>query len=128
MNLLLKTIVMTTTLCLCLFATAQEHDHEDQGENQSTATEDHHQGACINAKQPLLTVSREGNVGATVVVTIHAFRFVGAVVGIVVHAIKVRVALKRHASVKIHLAGQRSRCFGAKVCVGRPFDVLTGPT
>ena len=30
MNLLIKTIVITTALCLCLFATAQEHyDHEN---------------------------------------------------------------------------------------------------
>ena len=41
MNLLLKTIVMTTTLCLCLFATAQEHDHEDHATHDMHEHHDH---------------------------------------------------------------------------------------
>jgi hypothetical protein len=42
MNLLIKTIVMTTALCLCLFATAQEHhDHENHAADDMHEHHDH---------------------------------------------------------------------------------------
>ena len=41
MNLLLKTIVITTGLCLCLFTTAQEHDHEDRATQDMHENHDH---------------------------------------------------------------------------------------
>ena len=44
MNLLIKTIVITTGLCLCLFATAQEHhDHENHATHDAREHHDHDQ-------------------------------------------------------------------------------------
>ena len=42
MNLLIKTIIMTTSLCLCLLANAQEnHDHEEHATNVMHEHHDH---------------------------------------------------------------------------------------
>lgn len=67
MNLLLKTIVMTTTLCLCLFATAQEHDHEDHATHDMHEHHDHQESDSGHAADagrgasdgPILTRTRD---------------------------------------------------------------------